>query len=489
MKAASKIATYRHLRQKPHWRLLAADHGPTIIALLQSHFVDNERSIPASIFYERINHDLEVLRASGDEDTPKTAQAYIADWLAQGFLERHYPAHASEEVYELSLAATTAIRFVSGLIEPRTAATESRLATVIQQLTQLSEETELNPQARIAALTAERERIDLEIEAIQQGRMKALPDVAALERVREIIGLADDLIGDFHRVRDEFAHLNRDLRRQIMDNDGNRGEILNALFAGVDLIATSDAGRTFSAFYRLLIDPEQNATLEHTLETIMNRDFSRLLDARDRRFLIRLTRTLLDQSGTVHEVLQHFARSLKHFVQSREFFEHRRLNQLIKIAQQHAVAIKDDMKIHHSLEYSLVLTSSKLRSLSQWILHDPSLNVIDSGMQMAETSSINLETIHDLVAQSEIDFRTLKANILFLLKERSQICISEVLSLFSPTQGLGTIVGYMALGSRHGLLTKDAEKVCWMAADQIQRCAHIPVIYFLRERSNELESR
>jgi hypothetical protein len=278
MKAASKIATYRHLRQKPHWRLLAADHGPTIIALLQSHFSDNERSIPASIFYERINHDLDVLRAGGDEDTPKSAQAYIADWLAQGFLERYYPADATEEVYELSLATTTAIRFVSGLIEPRTAATESRLATVIQQLTRLAEDTELNPLARIATLTAERERIDREIEDIQQGRMKALPDAVALERVREIIGLADDLIGDFHRVRDEFDHLNRDLRRQIMDNDGNRGDVLNALFAGVDLIATSDAGRTFSAFWRLLIDPEQNATLEHTLEKIMNRDFSRLLN-------------------------------------------------------------------------------------------------------------------------------------------------------------------------------------------------------------------
>ena len=39
----------------------------------------------------------------------------------------------------------------------------------------------------------------------------------------EIITLADDLAGDFRRVRDQFDQLNRDLRERIMDNDGNRG--------------------------------------------------------------------------------------------------------------------------------------------------------------------------------------------------------------------------------------------------------------------------
>jgi len=42
-----------------------------------------------------------------------------------------------------------------------------------------------------------------------------------------------------------------------MDSEGNRGEVLDSLFAGIDLIAESEVGRTFSAFWRLLTDPEQ----------------------------------------------------------------------------------------------------------------------------------------------------------------------------------------------------------------------------------------
>ncbi len=229
MKATKVIASYQRLRTQPLWRLLAADNGPTIIGLLQTHLLENERSLPASLFYERINNDLEELRARG-EDIPQTAQLYAADWLAKGYLERRFPAGALEEEYELSSSAANAIRFISSLIEPRSAATESRLATVIHQLVRLSEETDTNPETRIAALIADRERIDREIHAIQHGKLVSLPDARALERAREIIALTDELIGDFRRVRDEFEFLNRDLRIHIMRNEGNRGEALDALF-------------------------------------------------------------------------------------------------------------------------------------------------------------------------------------------------------------------------------------------------------------------
>ena len=86
MKADKAIATYRRMRAQPLWRLLASTTGPTVIGLLQSHLYESERSLPASIFHERIARDLEELRAQG-EDFPQTAQAYVASWLADGFLE------------------------------------------------------------------------------------------------------------------------------------------------------------------------------------------------------------------------------------------------------------------------------------------------------------------------------------------------------------------------------------------------------------------
>jgi hypothetical protein len=99
VKADRVIATYRRMRKEPLWRMLASDNGPIVIGLLQSHLYDSERSLLASILHERIGRDLETLRAQG-EDLPQSAQAYIANWLAEGYLERRFPVGASEEEYE-----------------------------------------------------------------------------------------------------------------------------------------------------------------------------------------------------------------------------------------------------------------------------------------------------------------------------------------------------------------------------------------------------
>ena len=117
MKADKSIAIYRRMRCQPLWRLLASDNGPTVIGLLQSHLYEKERSQPASILFERLTRDLEELRAQGD-DFPQTAQAYVGNWLRDGYLERRFPLGATEEEYELSTATVEAIRFVSAIAEP-----------------------------------------------------------------------------------------------------------------------------------------------------------------------------------------------------------------------------------------------------------------------------------------------------------------------------------------------------------------------------------
>lgn len=485
MNADKSLATFRRLRTQPLWRLLASVNGPTVMALLQAHLYEAERSLPASIFHERIERDLERLRSLGEE-WPQTAQAYVASWLADGYLERRLPVGSKEEEYELTSAAVEAVRFVAGLAKPHATATESRLGLVIDALARLSDDTDSDKARRIARLRAEQLRIEQEIAAVEQGVMRVLPDASALERVREIITLADDLTGDFRRVRDQFEQLNRELRERIMDTDGNRGNVLESLFAGIDLIAESDAGRTFTAFWRLLTDPEQSATLELALEQLMTREFIASLDTKERRFLLRLTRTLLEQGGFVHDVLQSFARSLKHFVQSREYQEQRRLNQLLRRAQRAALALKDTVKATEALQYTLELSSSKITSLSQWTLHDPALQALPGKMVDGDAAPIGLDLVGELVAQSEIDFRTLKENVRAVLANRSQASIGDILLAYPAAQGLGSVLGLMALGSRHGIIGDHSETVAWLGGDEHRRSARIPAIFFVKERAGEL---
>jgi len=481
MKSTNLAASYAALRAGRLWKLLAADMGPVVLAVLECLFSDDEKTLPVSVAVERLTRELDGLRGDGHVLT-QAAQAYLADWLAQGWLIRRFPAGAAEEIFELSADAVAALRWVAGLQRPRTTATESRLASVMQQVIRLAEETDANPKSRLASLVAERDRINQEIAAVERGGVRTLPDDRAVERAREVLAQAQELAADFRNVRDAFDRLNRDLRQSLMENDGSRGDVLEHLFAGVDLISESEPGRTFNAFWRLLTDGEQAFALTEALDAVTSRGFSRQLEPRERKFLQSLTSVLMGEGGEVHEVLQQFARSLKTFVQSREFQEQRRLHSLMKQTQQAALAARDVVRPNEAIDFALSLTSSSIRSASQWGLYDPSLRVVDSGMEDAPPSELTLDVVNELLRESEIDFRSLRANVKAMLLEVSQATVADMLKRFPAEQGFGSVVGYVALGAKHGEVTPAFENICWQGKDGIDRSARVPAIYFLRER-------
>jgi hypothetical protein len=488
MKLQARIATYRRLREEPLWRLLAADHAPEIVGLLQTLLMDDERKLGAPILFERLQHHLDAINTSDlPRELPRTAQAYVADWLAKGFLERRLPEGASEEEYELSAQTAQAIRFVSTLDTPRSAATESRLSLVIQQLVRLAEQTETDPTTRLQALYAERDRLDAEIARVGTGKVAALDGKRALERTREVIQLADELAEDFRRVRDDFERLNREFRERIIDDEGERGDVLDRLFEGVDVIADSEAGRSFNAFWNLLNDVEQSAQLDAALENVLSRGFAKKLQRRERQFLRGLTGVMLQRGGHVHDVLQQFARSLRGFVQSRGYLEQRRLNQLLKQAQAEALQLRDSVSVRQRTPYTLQLTTSRLRSLSQWRLHDPRNGQVDGSIVRSEGAGISLDSVSELVAQSEIDFRSLRRDLHDLLGDHDQLSIGQVLDRRPAEQGLGSVVGYLSLATRHGVVAQgEQEAVSWKGGDGHWRHARIPMVWFLKEKRHEL---
>jgi hypothetical protein len=479
---------FKALREQPHWTLLATRGAPAIAASLYSLFLDSaERQLDASALHERLTRHLELLRSTGLE-LPHTAQKYVTDWMTQGWLRRGFPEGATEEQYELTADAADALRYLMRLNRPRSFATESRLASVIQLLQALSEATDTNPESRIAALLAERERIDEQLAAAKAGRFDTMAPDRAVERAREIITQGEELLGDFDKVRERFAEINLQLRKDLVENDGARGEVLSKIFDGIDVIKQTDAGKVFDAFWSLLIDPLASARFEETLQQSVARPFAAGLGAEERRFLAYLKSRLVDQAAAVHGVQSSFASGLQSFVRSREFAEQRRITGLLKLAQQAALATADDVRLNKRLNFYLMRTSAAIRSASQWQLHDPVVRSADMSMESAPPSDLPLEDIQELVYRSEIDMRALRANLRAALMENSPLTIGQLLLRFPADQGLGTVVGYLHLAVRHAIEADGSEGIRWEGSDGIWRRASAPLFYFVRERLHEFSA-
>ena len=262
-------------------------------------------------------------------------------------------------------------------------ATESRLATVIQLVASLRDATDDDPQARVAALLVERERIDREIEDARAGRIVTMPADRAVERAREALGLVEEVTADFVKYAESFDKVYREFRKDLVESDGSRGEVLAKVFNGIDVIRESEPGQVFQAFWRLLLDPTESARFEEALSQLVSRAFAELLRPDERRSLAYLKSSMMERAASVHGVQASFATGLQSFVRSREYTEQRRITRLLRHAQQAALGAADDVRTGQRLDFTLLRTSAAIRSVSQWLLEDPLNNAATGGMLVA----------------------------------------------------------------------------------------------------------
>src|SRR5699024_8758729 len=155
--------------------------------------------------------------------------------------------------YELSAAGFDAIRMLEQLRTPPQTATESRLVSLAQSVRQLAIDTDPDSSRRLAALRAERDRIDAEIARVRRGdpRSVVLDRRRANERDNDIRQPAQVMPDACAGARARFEELNQQLRISILAAEDSQSQPPDEVFRCVDLIESSDEGRTFSSFSAL----------------------------------------------------------------------------------------------------------------------------------------------------------------------------------------------------------------------------------------------
>src|SRR5205823_3916836 len=116
--------------------------------------------------------------------------------------------------------------------------------------------------------------------------------------------------------------------------------------------------------------------------------------------------------------------------QSREYLQQRQINKLLNQAQRTALSIKENIASGDRLDFHLWLTSSRVTSLDQWHLFDPNSGALPEPMSDAAETAIGMDSVSELIAQSEIDFESLRMNIRIALSSREQASIADMLALY-----------------------------------------------------------
>jgi hypothetical protein len=463
------------LRERhPAWRLLRAQHAALVVSVLGRVFVEeNVRSMPLADLVSRLDDELFALRLRLGEDAfPLDAPAYLTDWTDKGWLRKYYPPGTDDPHVDATPALERVVAWAESLAERTFVGTESRLATLVDLLRQIARGSDADPDRRLAQLYAERARLDAQIADAEAGHVEVLGDTALRERYQQFANGARELLADFREVEDKFRGLDRQMRETIASWDGSKGELLDRILGDRNLISESDQGRSFIAFYDLLLSSARQEELTDLL-----REVHQLAVVQPDPRVRRINHDWLGAADLTQSTVRHLSDQLRRFLDDRVWLENRRVMDLLRSIETTAVHLRDRSPTLHT-ELDGIGAAFALPT-ERPLYSPPTGVVIDS--QLAETG--DAADPDALFAQAYVDHERITDVVRTALAEHSQVELARLLEEHPLQQGLAELVAYFAFNDTGvGVDVDESTRghVAWLGPDGVRRTADIPRVLYVR---------
>lgn len=474
--------TLKTLRQMhPAWRLLAADSAPFITSFLYQTFIQpNIRTLPQQELASRLQDYLYFLQEQhGGNAFSKSVRHYLDDWSSDdhGWLRKYYLAHSDEPHYDITPATEKAIEWLANLGKQQFVGTESRLMTVFALLRELAEGTEMDPQARIAELEKRKAQIDFEIARIHEGQVALLDTTQIKDRFLQMAGTARGLLSDFRTVEQNFRELDRTVRERIATWEGSKGALLEEIFGERDIIADSDQGKSFRAFWDFLMSPARQGELSDLLQTVFALDAVQELSP-DRR-LLRIHYDWIEAGEVAQRTVARLSEQLRRYLDDQALGESRRIMGLIRHLEQSALAVRKQPPgpswmclsepapiVNLTLDRPLFSLTFKAK-LAEEI-------VAEGGGEIPADA---------LFQQIYVDKARLVAAIRCSLQTRHQVSLAELTKDFPLQHGLAELITYLSLAAESDKAVIDESRqqvLSWTDGSGVERRATLPLVVFTR---------
>lgn len=468
-------------RQHPAWRLLAADSAPLVASFLHRVFVvPNVRTMGQADLAAALEDTLFALREQRGADAyPKAALDYLNDWAAndKAWLRKFYPPGSDEPHFDLTPATEKALAWLAGLAERAFVGTESRLLTLFELLRQMNQGAEADPAARMRDLQRRRDEIDAEIERVAQGDVELMSDTALKERFQQFSALARELLADFREVEHNFRALDRRVRERIALWDGRKGELLQDILGERDLIADSDQGRSFRAFWDFLMSQARQEELTQLLERVLALEpvAEVATDAR----LKRVHYDWLEAGEHAQRTVALLSQQLRRFLDDQAWLENRRIMEMLRGIEAAALALRESPPPGEFM--AIDDTAASIELPMERPMHTPAVKVALARLKLeAGDEDVDAKALY---SQFVIDKAVLAQRIRRALQERTQVTLAELLKEHPLEQGLAELVAYLQLAVEQGAaMADDAQDdvVSWQLPAGPSRRARLPRVIFSR---------
>jgi hypothetical protein len=369
------------------------------------------------------------------------------------------------------------VRWVESLRGRDFVATQSRLTSIFAVLKALVQQSETDPEVRLAELQRQRDGIDSEMQRIRDGNIKVMTAPEALDHFQQLTTLAKDLLADFREVEQNFRKLDRQVREQIATWEGSQGELLETIFANQQGISSSLQGRTFQGFWDYLMSPQLRLELQDLLQRATQ--IEALSGVEDLQAVTTLHQDWLPAVDQTQATVRQLSEQMRRLLDDKVFLENKRIMRLIRSIESGALGTREAPPSGGFID--IAAQSVDVALPFERPLYEPSQKVmVDDDVVAADDTDVDADA---LFSQFHVDKERLKANVDSVLVEAEQATLAEITQAHPLRQGLAEIVAYYQLASESEWASIDEklpQQLQWHLPDGSMREATIDQIIFVR---------
>lgn len=462
----------------PVLRLLAADSAPLVLGFLFNTFVAAERRAIGLREAETLLDDyLFGLRQSADEENyPRRAIDYLNQWASDdtGWIRKYLPETGDEPLVDITPATEKAIEWLQSLEAQNFIGTESRLLTIIELLRGIVAGAETDSDRRLAELERRKAEIEDEIAQVARGQFEPFDDRQITERTMQAEDTARKLLRDFRQVEDNFRALDRATRQRIATGNATKGNTLDAIFADHGAIRDSDQGRSFRAFWELLLSAQSKSELVELIERTLQ-----LAPLQQRSGpLANLLGDLQQAGGSVTRTLMRLNEQLRRYLDDRLLAEQRRIGELIGEIEQIAGQVSDNPPD----DKAFMRIASRRPTIddipSRQLFVPPEPVRLDSDSIALGDADVGLGALFD---QTVIDLAQLHTRIQTALSSRDRVRLPELIEVHPLEHGVAELVGYLHLAHQDEYALVDEKYLDRITISNSRKTVDLPRVIYTKQ--------
>ena len=477
------------LKESQAIRLLGSQNAPLIIGFLHDQFKQNNQiTIPHLILVERLEDYLELLKQSAPHSYPRPAKQYLDDWCnKQGYLRKYHIANSDDPVYELTAETERAFRWLDELQTRQFVGTESRFLHIFDLLQDIVEQSNENLDERLHYLEAEKARIESEIGRIQTtGRVETYTDTQIREKFFQLNDTARHLLADFREVEDNFRSIAREVQQHQLQADVSKGDIVGGVLDADQNLRESDQGRSFYSFWQFLMSQQKQDELRVLLAKVLQ--IPAVMATDENHNLRYLKRNLIDAGSKIIESNRRLAEQLRKLLDDQNIQEARRVQDLIGEIKQMVARLNtaDRTEVNRPAPNHPFVSISGLPDIAMPLerpLWSPTraVNFAEVVVESADAAP-DPDQFAALYSQFFVDEQELRERIEYLLEQRPQVTLREVLEQYPLKKGLTELLFYlsMAAKSQHSMIHKTNFEAISLESDTNSRLIQVPQITFTK---------